>query len=382
MTDLVGVVLAAGAGTRLRPLTDVRPKPLCTVGGRTLLDLALERLAPHVRRTAVNAHHLADQVRAAVADRDLHLSVEQPRRARYGGSARPAARVDRRRPVLVTNADAFFPHGDPVGELLAGWDGERPRLLCVRDGDRGDFGDLRYVGTRAAAVVVGARPRAASRPVSTRSRGGELHADGSLDLAVTDLPTVDCGTPADYLRANMAASGGAPVVGAGSGGPGRAGPVGGLVRRAGGSGRAAGRRDPRGRGHPEPAGRRHAQVNDSGVIRPYDGPDERDDACEPRSAMDAANAFRPNEAGAGALLSERDQEILAFERQWWKYAGAKEQAIRELFDMSATRYYQVLNALIDRPEALASDPMLVKRLRRLRSARQRARSARRLGIEV
>ena len=81
-------------------------------------------------------------------------------------------------------------------------------------------------------------------------------------------------------------------------------------------------------------------------------------------------------------LSAREREILAFERQWWKYAGAKEQAIRELFDMSATRYYQVLNALIDRPEALAADPMLVKRLRRLRSARQRARSARRLGIEV
>jgi Protein of unknown function (DUF3263) len=84
----------------------------------------------------------------------------------------------------------------------------------------------------------------------------------------------------------------------------------------------------------------------------------------------------------GGELSERDREILAFERQWWKYAGAKEQAIRELFEMSATRYYQVLNALLDRPEALAADPMLVKRLRRLRTARQRARSARRLGIEV
>ena len=76
------------------------------------------------------------------------------------------------------------------------------------------------------------------------------------------------------------------------------------------------------------------------------------------------------EAGAVGLpedepsdgLSRRDREILAFERQWWKYAGAKEQAVRELFDMSATRYYQVLNALVDRPEALAADPMLVKRL--------------------
>ena len=87
----------------------------------------------------------------------------------------------------------------------------------------------------------------------------------------------------------------------------------------------------------------------------------------------------PTSAGT---LGERDQQILAFERQWWKYAGAKEQAIRELFDMSATRYYQVLNALIDDPSALAHDPMLVKRLRRMRSARQRARTARRLGTDA
>lgn len=84
---------------------------------------------------------------------------------------------------------------------------------------------------------------------------------------------------------------------------------------------------------------------------------------------------------AAGELSERDREILAFERQWWKYAGAKEQAIRELFEMSATRYYQVLNALIDSPAALAADPMLVKRLRRLRATRQRARTARRLSDE-
>ncbi|HEY8881860.1 MAG: DUF3263 domain-containing protein [Phycicoccus sp.] len=81
-------------------------------------------------------------------------------------------------------------------------------------------------------------------------------------------------------------------------------------------------------------------------------------------------------------LSDRDREIIAFERQWWKYAGAKEQAIRELFDMSATRYYQVLNLLIDSPIALAADPMLIKRLRRLRATRQRARSARRLGVQL
>ena len=89
----------------------------------------------------------------------------------------------------------------------------------------------------------------------------------------------------------------------------------------------------------------------------------------------------PNEVGADGL-SRRDHEILSFERQWWKYAGAKEDAIKELFSLSATRYYQVLNALVDRPEALAADPMLVKRLRRLRASRQMARAARRLGFDL
>ena len=96
--------------------------------------------------------------------------------------------------------------------------------------------------------------------------------------------------------------------------------------------------------------------------------------------MDPAEALHSAEQPDDGL-SRRDREILAFERQWWKYAGAKEQAIRELFDMSATRYYQVLNGLIDRPEALAADPMLVKRLRRLRDSRQRTRAARRLGMD-
>lgn len=95
-------------------------------------------------------------------------------------------------------------------------------------------------------------------------------------------------------------------------------------------------------------------------------------------------AFAPasdtDEVVAG--LTRRDRDVLAFERQWWRYAGAKEQAIRDLFDMSSTRYYQVLNTLIDTPAALAADPLLVKRLRRLRASRQRQRSARRLGIDV
>lgn len=70
-------------------------------------------------------------------------------------------------------------------------------------------------------------------------------------------------------------------------------------------------------------------------------------------------------------LTTRDHEFLDFERQWWKYPGSKETAIRELFGLSATRYYQILNALLDSPAALAADPMLVKRLRRTRTGRLR-----------
>lgn len=73
-------------------------------------------------------------------------------------------------------------------------------------------------------------------------------------------------------------------------------------------------------------------------------------------------------------LTDRDRKMLAFEGQWWHYTGAKEDAIRRDFDMSATRYYQILNALIDRPDALVAEPMIVKRLRRLRAERRRRRA--------
>ena len=99
------------------------------------------------------------------------------------------------------------------------------------------------------------------------------------------------------------------------------------------------------------------------------------------AAMATDTVLTPARTPFDDALSERDEAILAFERQWWKFAGAKETAIRELFGLSATRYYQLLNALIDRPAALAADPLLVKRLQRMRSQRHRARSARRLGAD-
>ena len=74
-------------------------------------------------------------------------------------------------------------------------------------------------------------------------------------------------------------------------------------------------------------------------------------------------------------LTELELRILDFERQWWRYAGAKESAIKELFDLTPPSYYQLLNNLIDRDDALLAQPMLVKRLRRLREARTTARTA-------
>lgn len=94
-------------------------------------------------------------------------------------------------------------------------------------------------------------------------------------------------------------------------------------------------------------------------------------AAEVVAAADVAAA-----EATKARLSDHQRAILDFERQWWRRAGAKEQAIRDLFDMSPTRYYQALNALLDIPEAHEYDAVLVKRLQRLRAGGLRTRSAR------
>ncbi len=83
-------------------------------------------------------------------------------------------------------------------------------------------------------------------------------------------------------------------------------------------------------------------------------------------AAEPAEATKPK-------LGQREQQILAFEARWWKHAGSKEQAIRDTFGLSSTRYYQLLNALLDDPAAIEHDPVLVGRLRRLRSTRARTR---------
>ncbi|MDR2454534.1 MAG: DUF3263 domain-containing protein [Bifidobacteriaceae bacterium] len=81
---------------------------------------------------------------------------------------------------------------------------------------------------------------------------------------------------------------------------------------------------------------------------------------------------------AGADLSQLQIQLLMFERQWWRYEGSKDKAIRDLFGIDPTRYYHLLSGLLDQPAALAFDPRLVARLRRQRDERLGARSSRRL----
>ena len=85
-----------------------------------------------------------------------------------------------------------------------------------------------------------------------------------------------------------------------------------------------------------------------------------------------------NQVTVGNSLTEREMAILDFEGRWWHASAPKDQAIRQEFDLSASRYYQILNRLMDRPEALEHSRLLVKRLRRQRAERQRLRSAARL----
>jgi hypothetical protein len=98
-----------------------------------------------------------------------------------------------------------------------------------------------------------------------------------------------------------------------------------------------------------------------------DSDDFVDTDVEELAAADLADAEEPPE------LDDRGKQILEFERRWWRQAGSKEQAVRDTFNLSATRYYQLLNALLDNPLALAHDPIVVQRLRRLRASRSRRR---------
>jgi NDP-sugar pyrophosphorylase family protein len=195
-----GVVLAAGYGTRLRPLTDRVPKALLRVGGVALVDRAMTLLAPHVDAVAVNASHHADQVVAHVGDR-AHVSVEAPTPFGTAGALHALCEWIGDDDVLVHNADSII-LGD-VTAFVDGWDGEHVALLVHQDAARVDFAPwwrfsgLSWLPNRLLATL----PPPPSDLYASVWR--PLHAEGRLHLVPLDGTAIDCGTPADYAAANV-----------------------------------------------------------------------------------------------------------------------------------------------------------------------------------
>ncbi|MBQ1027277.1 NTP transferase domain-containing protein [Micromonospora sp. C95] len=214
---MCAVVLAAGEGTRLRPLTERVPKALCPVGNVSLLDRALARLAglglTGPAAVAVNACYLGDQVARRVGAR-AHLSVEPGNPlGTAGGVGRLRDWIDGRG-VLVGNADAYLadpaaPPGPDIAALLDGWDGESVRLLGQPAADPrapGTFDGHVFTGfsllpwrlVRDLPATFGDLVRAVWRPAE---------AAGRLDVVGYRGTFIDTGTPADYLAANLHAAG-------------------------------------------------------------------------------------------------------------------------------------------------------------------------------
>jgi N-acetyl-alpha-D-muramate 1-phosphate uridylyltransferase len=209
------VVLAAGLGTRLRPLTELRPKALVPVGNRPLLAWAVEDVAPWVGAVAVNAHHHAEQVAAVASELGAHVSVEEGQALGTAGALGRLRDWVGGRAVLVANADAWRPGG--LDRLVEGWDGGRSRLLCVPDGDAADF-DGTALGVAGGVRYCGAALLPWPAVSALRAEPGGLYEvlwrDADVELVLDDQANVDCGTPSDYLRANLLWSGGASVIGA------------------------------------------------------------------------------------------------------------------------------------------------------------------------
>ena len=200
-------MLGAGSGTRLRPLTRLRPKVLCPVGNVTLLDHSLGRLRAFGLDVAVNAHHHADQIGAAT---DAHVSVEADEAlGTAGGVAHLRDWLDGRG-ALVVNGDTWT--DVPIAPLLDRWDGERVRLLVC--GDAVLRAGARVVASLLPPGVVATLPHHPAGLYETC--WGPLQEKGGLEVLGGDGRFVACDRPRDYLDANMQASGGAPVIGEGA----------------------------------------------------------------------------------------------------------------------------------------------------------------------
>jgi len=203
VSDLAAVVLAAGAGTRLRPLTRLRPKALCPVDNVPLVDLAVGWVRNVTGAVAVNVHHGRAAMESHLAGR-VHLSIEESEAlGTAGGVARLMDWIDGRA-TLTMNADAW--HDADLEAFVRGWDGDRVRLLIPGE----EFGPR-------ARIVASLLPWPDVERLQPTPSGlyevcwKPAHDAGRLDVAHHDGVFFDCGTPGSYLAANMAASDGRSV---------------------------------------------------------------------------------------------------------------------------------------------------------------------------
>lgn len=200
-------MLAAGAGTRLRPLSDLLPKALCPLGDRPLVDHAIEGLLGVTDAVALNVHHHADALIAhtdaltrriyPLGDRRIHISREEPVALGTAGAVGGIVDWLGGRHVLVTNADTF--HDAELTEFVKRWD---VRRVAVLTGTPGDFGPRSTVVASIipAAVAAGIPPE----PAGLWERlWRHESAAGRMQVVHEPIEVIDCGTPAGYLAANL-----------------------------------------------------------------------------------------------------------------------------------------------------------------------------------
>jgi NDP-sugar pyrophosphorylase family protein len=217
--QVCAVVLSAGEGTRLRPITATMPKPLCQVGNVALLDRALHRLAAHdlagPRVVAVNTSYLADLVVGQVRGR-AHVSREPAPALGTSGALYQLRAWIAGRPVLAMNSDAYLSgRGRDLEPLLDGWDGQTVRVLTVPPGDgAAEFtqgAPVRFAGVSLLpSDLVATIPPGHSQLVATIWRPAERM--GRLETIPYEGVYLDTGTPGDYLAANLHAAAGGSLV--------------------------------------------------------------------------------------------------------------------------------------------------------------------------
>jgi N-acetyl-alpha-D-muramate 1-phosphate uridylyltransferase len=207
---LKAVILCAGLGTRLGPISRFFAKALVPVGNRALVDWALERVRPHVSEVAVNVHAWRSAMLEHLEGRGVHISLEEARPLGTAGAVGALKDWLQGEGCLVVNADAFS--ADPLERLFDGWDGTSVRLLVSYQPERADFHSIwRFAGASLLPARWVTRLEPEFSGLYELCWLPELES-GALEMVPTIHSFIDCGTPGELLAANLLWSNGRSVV--------------------------------------------------------------------------------------------------------------------------------------------------------------------------